>query len=312
LAQHPDVDLVVWSETMMPALNREAREELSGERYGDLAGAAHEMLKDMAYDSKAAFLVGGSYVAAFKKDPTLSGPGRPTDSRNSAYYYERSGAMSDLRYDKVHLVPFGEYIPFKESLPPLYRFLMSFGPPDMESYQLVRGDRDVRFPLAPKGADNDARPWRFVTPICFEDIVGTRVGRMLQDPQDPRAGAKSADLIVNITNDGWFRDSEMPQHLQAATFRSIENRVPTARSVNTGISAFIDSTGWVDPATLVPAETEGVSVATVMLDSRTTFFTRYGDVFARLCGGVTALVALIGAARWWIQRRKQRAIQAGE
>jgi apolipoprotein N-acyltransferase len=305
LARHPGVDLVVWSETMMPALNAEARKGYNDVGYGSLAGAAHETLKDMAFDYKAAFLVGGSYLGEFVSDPTVSGPGQPTDSRNSAYYYERSGALSDLRYDKVHLVPFGEYIPFKETLPPLYRLLISFGPPDMERYQLVRGEQVVRFPLPPKGEGDGVRPWRFVTPICFEDIVGPRVAEMFQDPGDPSGGAKSADLLVNITNDGWFRANEMPQHLQAATFRSIENRVPTARSVNTGVSGFIDSTGWIDPATVVPAGKEGVSVATVMLDSRTTFFTRYGEVFARVCGGVTALIGLAVVVRWWLARRKR-------
>jgi apolipoprotein N-acyltransferase len=85
----------------------------------------------------------------------------------------------------------------------------------------------------------------------------------------------------------------MPQHLQVARFRSIENRVPTARSVNTGISGFIDSVGRVTDT--VPAGTEGFAVAQVRLDPRLTFYTRYGDVFAWICIGVTVSLILLTA-----------------
>ena len=86
---------------------------------------------------------------------------------------------------------------------------------------------------------------------------------------------------MNITNDGWFKGGEMAQHLQASVFRAIENRVPMARSVNTGISGFIDSTGRT--AGLVPPGIEGSSVRRLSLDSRVTFYTRFGDIFAVAC-----------------------------
>jgi len=109
---------------------------------------------------------------------------------------------------------------------------------------------------------------------------------------------------VNITNDGWFRYNEMPQHFQAAVFRSIENRVPTARSVNTGISGFIDSNGRAED-TISPS-TEGIAAHTLMLDGRDSIYTRFGDVFAFLCAAGTVGLSIASLGRWWNHRRNQR------
>ena len=117
-------------------------------------------------------------------------------------------------------------------------------------------------------------------------------------------GRKRADFIVNITNDGWFKYNEMPQHLQAAVFRSIENRVPTARSVNTGISGFIDSVGRITGT--IPAETTGTSAATVFLDDRITLYTRFGDIFAYICVAATGGLILLGITRRFTRREIKR------
>ena len=106
---------------------------------------------------------------------------------------------------------------------------------------------------------------------------------------------------MNITNDGWFRYNEMPQHFQAAVFRSIENRVPTARSVNTGISGFIDSNGRAQD-TISPS-TEGIAAHTLMLDGRVSIYTRFGDVFAFLCAAGTVGLSIASLGRWWNHRR---------
>jgi apolipoprotein N-acyltransferase len=92
--------------------------------------------------------------------------------------------------------------------------------------------------------------------------------------------------------------------LQIARFRSIENRVPTARSVNTGISAFIDSVGRVQQR--LPAQVEGTLTATLPLDPRYTLYTRVGDAFAIACTVVTALLAGWG----WVRARRGRAVAA--
>jgi apolipoprotein N-acyltransferase len=295
LAKASAVDLIVWSETMMPALNPKAREFLRGTHYGETADTARSDIANLAFDAHTAVLTGGAYMGAFdQKGDEL----RPKDTRNVAYYFDRHGVISDLRYDKIHLVPFGEFIPFQQSFPPLYRLMIRLGPPDMEEYQLTPGadDQLTVFPLVK--APNDGS-WRFVTPICFEDIDADLCAKMFRpDAGDPNR--KRADILINITNDGWFKANENSQHLQAAVFRSIENRVPTARSVNTGISGFIDplgrSSGLLDP------RAEGTSVGTLWLDSRVTFFTRHGQIFAWICAFVTICLMVVTLLRWAVGR----------
>jgi apolipoprotein N-acyltransferase len=108
---------------------------------------------------------------------------------------------------------------------------------------------------------------------------------------------KRAEFLVNITNDGWYKFNQMPQHLQVAVFRSIENRVPTARSVNTGISGFVDSLGRTHD--LIAAGKTGSAHAVLQLDRRVTFYTRVGDIFAGICLAATTLLAAFLAWRAW-------------
>jgi apolipoprotein N-acyltransferase len=285
------IDLVVWSETMLPAINTDARRAAHGTDAGDKWTDIVYQLGSLAQENQIHLLVGAIYFADWQaRDEQLV----PMDRRNSAYFFDTSGALTDTRYDKIHLVPFGEYIPFKHSISPLYRLFLKLGPNYYEEYVLTPGDKLVTFEL---GGGT-----RFVVPICFEDVVSEQVAAMFHGD----AGAKRADFIVNITNDGWFRGAQMPQHLQAAIFRSIENRAPTARSVNTGISGFVDSVGRVSGT--VPAGTEGTSVATLMLDRRVSVYTRVGDVFALVCVGAT-----LGVAGWMFARhmRYKRDLQRG-
>jgi apolipoprotein N-acyltransferase len=146
--------------------------------------------------------------------------------------------------------------------------------------------------------------WRFVVPICFEDIVSPLVGDLMWGPN-----GKRADFIVNITNDGWFHGSERAQHLQASIFRSIEHRAPAARSVNTGISGFIDSNGRASD--LVAAGTEGWSVKRLQVDDRTTIYSRIGDAFGELCALVGLGVVVYGLMIAIGNRIKRRSMAAG-
>lgn len=293
LASHPGVSLVVWSETMMPPMNPEA------ERYtaalpsagwnarSALMCATQSAIEHLAAQFHTSLLVGGMYQSDWQIKTESNGDtyAVPMDRRNTAYFFTPQGA-SDLRYDKIHLVPFGEYLPFRSTIPPLYRLFLALSP-YTEEYTLTAGPSDALtvFRL-PSGL-------RFVTPICFEDLDGELVRRMFKS--DSGSG-KRADFIVNITNDGWFRFNEMPQHFQAAVFRSIENRVPTARGVNTGVSGFIDSLGR--SGGLIATGKEGTSLATLTLDDRVTFYTRCGDLFAYLCTIVTILLIAWGLIRW--------------
>jgi len=290
LAREPKTDLVVWSETMMPPLNASAIERLHDPSGSTLPEVAQGRIDALAERSGAAFLVGGMYWDGWV-DRGAAG-WRQTQERNSAYFFVPGPSGATLRYDKVHLVPFGEYIPFQTTFPPLYHLLLTFSPYPKDYIWLTPGAPDALTVFSLRSG------WRFVTPICFEDLDGPLLRRMFQPP--PGQTRKRADFIVNITNDGWFRFSEMPQHLQAAIFRSIENRAPTARSVNTGISGFIDSVGRTYG--LVPAGRGGVSIARVDPDERLTFYTRFGDVFAYICAALTALMAARAIGEWWKQR----------
>lgn len=294
LAAHPKTNLVVWSETMMPPLNPEAERSLRllGWRAPEAWEQTVTLLTQLAAEHHTALLVGGMYQNDWTVKTDPNGDQRPVaqDRRNTAYLFTSAGLFNQ-RYDKIHLVPFGEYLPFQSTIPPLYHLFLALSP-YTEEYTLTAGAPDALtvFQLRPG--------WCFVTPICFEDMDGELVRRMFK----PAGGSgKRADFIVNITNDGWFRFNEMPQHLQAAVFRSIENRVPTARSVNTGISGFVDSLGRTRD--LIPAGREGTSVATLSLDERVTFYTRFGDLFAYLCTAATFLWVVGGIGRWWKHRR---------
>jgi apolipoprotein N-acyltransferase len=322
LAAAPGVDLVVWSETMMPELNRAARaltrglKTTSHDDYGQFLEDTHAKLQALARSNKAGLLVG----AIYHDEKTVPDPAAPEgvrylqDRRNTAFLYDRTGHMSDDpadRYDKIHIVPFGEYLPFKGVFPPLYKLILSLSPYD-EEYFLTAGDEGAMMAFRLEARPRASAPatevaasgnaWRFVTPICFEDIDPLLVGKMVRGPMIERKPAgKTADFIVNITNDGWFKANQMPQHLQAARFRSIENRTPTARSVNTGISGFIDSVGRTYG--LIPAGREGTSVQRLTLDARVTLYTRWGDVFAALCSVATVVVIGLSVTAWWTRRR---------
>ncbi len=300
LGAHPGTDLVVWSETMMPPLNPYARQYLAGSGYS-FVQQTFTALQDLAFNYRVSILTGGLFVGKFAEG--ADGRLDMLDKSNVAYRFDRGGAMDKDVYRKIHLVPFGEFIPFKEGCPPLYRLALKLGPPDMTDYELVGGSEDQLdvFDLRhdPAGPTPAAPPWRYVTPICFEDIDADLCARMLRP--DAAGGRKRADFIVNVTNDGWFMANENGQHLQAAVFRSIENRVPTARSVNTGISGFIDPLGRADG--LVPARTAGTSDRQLMLDDRVTLFTRTGQLFARCCAGLTVGVIAVSLAGWAIRRR---------
>jgi apolipoprotein N-acyltransferase len=271
---------------------------LAETRFGLLLEQTDDRIRRLAAGRDVSLLVGGTYWANWRSNGEDV---VPFDKRNVAYFYPPTGVLSPRRYDKIHLVPFGEYLPFKEALPPLYALFIKLGPQYMEEYVLQPGSESqlTVFDVASRGMN-----WRFVTPICFEDIDPALVARMFRGAD----GAKRADFIVNITNDGWFKGSEMPQHLQCAVFRSIENRVPTARSVNTGISGYVDSTGRTFD--LIGVGEKGARTATLPLDGRYTAYTRFGDVFAITCAAGTGVMTAVALVRWWGRRGERREAKA--
>ncbi len=232
---------------------------------------------------------------------------------NSALYYDRTGAQQDVRYDKMHLVPFGELVPFRNGrflgfdIHWLYKWLNSLSPfsnGGKIEYTLTPGKMPTVFDLV---ADDDV--FHFAVPICYEDVMPYMARRFVYGQE-----GKRVDFLLNISNDGWFREAELPQHLGICVFRAVENRVPIARAVNTGISGFIDSNGRIHDVVerdgqRIGRGIAGHSTAALQLDDRVSMYGRYGDWFAGLClaTGISLWLEAI-VARWlFALRRRVRA-----
>lgn len=224
---------------------------------------------------------------------------------NSALVYDPDGQQRRTRYDKRHLVPFGEFVPFRNttflgvSLHWLYRSLNKLSPfsdGGKFEYSLWFGDELTVFDLkTEKGAV------RFGTPICYEDVMPYLVRHYVW-----QGGKRRVDFLVNISNDGWFLHSaELPQHLAISVFRAVENRVGIARAVNTGGSGFIDPCGRVYGMVSSHGKTNGpgivgASVQNILIDQRTSLYGLYGDWFAGLCVAGASLLWLGAIATRWV------------
>lgn len=185
-------------------------------------------------------------------------------------------------YRKIHLVPFGEYVPLRHSFPLFGAIAGRWVPGDFG-----RGQEYSRFVLT-------TAPVRIAPLICFEDTIGELTRRFVL-PNDSQRGA---DLLVNITNDGWFLHSAgSHQHLANAVFRCVETRRPMVRAANTGVTCFINEFGRVTD--MLKDErgstfTEGAlyGVINVPLNGDLTFYVRHGELFSKICAGVTVLTLL--------------------
>lgn len=181
---------------------------------------------------------------------------------NSAVFLSKEGRLLN-RYDKLHLVPFGEYIPLKRILP----FLETIVPIG----EIERGKDWTVFEL-------DER--KFSVLICFEDAF----------PELSRGFIKrGADFLVNITNDAWYKKTSAAyQHLQASVFRALENRVFLVRAANTGISGFISPEGRII-SLIHDKENEEIFISGYATQSiaplvvKGSFYTRCGDIFVFVC-----------------------------
>lgn len=230
---------------------------------------------------------------------------------NSALLYDADGNQRRPRYDKNHLVPFGELVPFRQAkwlgfdLHWLYRWLNKLSPfsrGGQVEYSLTPGAELTVFELAtPTGS------YRFGVPICYEDATPYVIRRFVWD-----GGRRRVDFLVNISNDGWFLHShELPQHLAICVFRAVENRVGIARAVNTGISAFIDPNGRIysrvrtDGRDFGPGVV-GYDVQRVYLDRRGSFYGRTGDWLAVACLGLAGILWLGAVFERWILALRHR------
>jgi len=235
--------LIVWPETAAPIFLRGDPELLA--RVQGLAG-----------ELGTALLVG----SVDRQD----GPGGAF--LNSAFLLTGRGITA--KYDKIHLVPFGEYVP----LSGLIGFVRSWA--EFIS-DFAAGERRTVFtlPAAPFGT---VICYEVVFPELFRDFV-----------------AEGAAFMTNITNDAWFGETSGPwQHLGTLPLRAVENRVTIARAANTGVSAFVDPVGRVSP--WLPLGERGILASQVERRTRTTVYTRFGNWFVAACAAAGA--AAVGTA----------------
>jgi apolipoprotein N-acyltransferase len=232
--------LIVWPETAAPFFFRPP---------SDLS----RHLEAIARESRGRLLFGSMN---FEKNPSGE------RFANSAYLLDLQGQETG-RYDKAHLVPFGEYVPLQR----LLFFIPKLVP--------VIGD----FATGPAGATLPLPEGKVGPLICFESIF----------PGLSRAQVQNgAQLLVNITNDAWFgKTAAAYQHMSMAVLRAVENRVPLARAANTGVSAFIGPDGrilW--HSELFVEAAHGLEIPWLPGGS---FYARFGDVFAWACLLLSAL-----------------------
>lgn len=235
--------LIIWPESALPFYLQ------TEEQYAT-------RIKTLAAELKSCMIVGSP---AFEK--------RDEQMRylNSAFLLSPKGEILG-RSDKMHLVPFGEYVPLQKMLPFVNKMVAGIGDfsPGLRATPLNTGKGELG------------------VLICFEGIFPELAREYV------RAGSR---LLVNITNDAWFGRSSAPyQHLSMTVFRAVENRVPLVRAANTGISSVIDSKGHIRGMT--PLFQETYLSGEVRLGGGRTIYNSYGDFFAWFCLLVSTLIVI--------------------
>jgi apolipoprotein N-acyltransferase len=191
---------------------------------------------------------------------------------NSAVFTAPSGAILG-RYDKIHLVPFGEYIP--------YRDLFFF------AHKLTQQLSDLQRGKSRKVFRADGHSFGIF--ICYESIFADEVRRFARN---------GAEVFINISDDGWYGDTSAPwQHLNMARMRAIENHRWILLDTNNGITTAIDLKGRVTYS--APRKVDTSLVVRYGYEHDLTFYTRYGDVFGYACG-----IIMIGVLLYFTFRRR--------
>ncbi len=238
--------LMVWPETATPFFFQEA-----GPRRDEVIALARETGVPIVFGSPA-----------FRQLPDGG-----LQQLNRVFLVDGTGREQGI-YDKMQLVPFGEYVPFARVLFFVSQIVTAVG-------QLGAGEVPTVFEIPHA---------RFGALICYEGIFPA-LTRIFVD--------RGADFLVNVTNDAWYGDTSAPyQHLAQAAFRTVENRVPMVRAANTGISAIIDADGrirWQGPLFEMLWHVDDIRWPGVR-----TIYTRYGDVFVWLCVVATVAAIAIG------------------
>ncbi|MEJ2658352.1 MAG: apolipoprotein N-acyltransferase [Desulfobacterales bacterium] len=242
-------DLVVWPETATPFYFTK-NVELS------------ELVLSGIRETGADFLIGS---------PAFSVEKKKVKYYNSAFLVDKTGKVIG-RYDKAHLVPFGEYVPLKKWLPFVGKMVESVG-----DFQAGEKGRTLRW-----------KNFRIGVLICYEIIFPPLARAMVQH---------NASMLVNLTNDAWYGKTSAPyQHFSMAIFRAVENRRALIRAANTGISGFIDPSGRIIENTQIFKD--AVISRKVPLLQAETLYSRFGDVFAIACLGLSVLFIILRSLKF--------------
>ena len=315
-------ELIIWPETMVQAI-------LDSQVWPFLVSAEDSNAFDKAlreHSKETAFVLVGAYGGSIQQDSD----GSISLARyNSAFLYRPDGQQDGRRYDKIHLVPFGEVLPLRKTLPSLYRLLMrvKFIPYNFD-YSLDYGTTYTVFEMTGRTAQNlklKTQYYKFSVIICYEDVVPAVARGFTLD----KHGQKQIDWLVNISNDGWFvkfedgevsPSAELPQHAAVCAFRAVENRLPIVRSVNTGISCLIDSLGRIREGFLAGTlphkamdrtAVEGRFIDRIPIDRRIAFFSKNGEWLDFCCESCVFLLIIVGLSTKFLETKKLKIPFAG-
>ena len=258
LKSNPPPELLVWPESSMPGPVLTDQE-------------SYNFVMDLAASAETDILLG-----------TIDEENG--DVYNAAMLVSDGGERVQM-YRKVHLVPFGEYVPGRHTVPLLARIVGDQVPGDFKA-----GTEHTVFTLT--NHEIQVAPL-----ICFEDTIG-ELTRQFVLPTETSPGA---NLLVDVTNDGWFQHSAgSHQHLANAIFRCVETRRPMIRAANTGVTCFVNQFGRVTQELRDEKSStfaEGVLSGEVMVptEHELTFYSRHGELFAKACAAIALIAIVLGS-----------------
>ena len=238
-------DLIIWPETATPFYFEENPNET-------------DLIRNLVREIQIPLLFGSPHRKKIKNEKIYF---------NSAYLLSESGETLS-RYDKIHLVPFGEFVPFRKILFFIEKLVVMIGDFGRGTEAIVMENEGIKAGVS----------------ICYEIIFPDLIRQAVKN---------GANFLVNITNDAWFGKSAASyQHMSMGALRAVENRVPIVRAANTGISGAIEATGKLKDETKLFVE--GFRVTQISpAQSGNTFYSLNGDVFSWLCIFLTVLLGFV-------------------
>jgi apolipoprotein N-acyltransferase len=276
------VDLIVWPETMFRQpwfVRDEQHPPADGAVHKSRYAAAFEDLRMLAEETGAALLVGIDRVLVSKARPPAGDDEVEMLVYNAAAAVDRTGKLLGY-YAKMHLLPFGEFIPFASWLPGLAHLVPITG-------NSLWGEGPVAFEI--DGVT-------YAPNICYESALPHLIRRQVNELT---AAGTPPDVLVNLTNDSWFwGSSELDMHLACGVFRAVEMRMPLVIAANRGLSAYITDMGRIEAVTQRDrADALVVDVQLPPKNAGLTIYARCGDWLPLACLAACGLFAAVGLGK---------------